>query len=90
MAKEIEKALADLRDEQMENEVIEISDRSMERFFDFLDASEQERYHEIEELAEQKRKWLRLFDRMQSEIANGDFSEALETFEILSQDMELE
>ena len=91
MAKNLyEKALEDLRDEQNENEVIEISDRSMERFFDFLDASEQERYHEIEELAEQKRKWLKLFDRMQSEIASEDFSEALETFEILSQDMELE
>lgn len=84
------KALADLRDEQNENEVIEISDRSMERFFDFLDSSEQERYHEIEELAEKKRKWLRLFEKMQSQIASEDFSEALETFEILSQDMELE
>ena len=91
MAKNLyEKALADLRDEQNENEVIEISDRSMERFFDFLDSSEQERYHEMEELAEKRRKWLRLFDRMQSEIANGDFSEALETFGLLSQEMELE
>ncbi len=89
MAKNLyEKALADLREEQMDE--FEVSNGSMERFFDFLDSEEQERFHEMQELAERKKKWLRLFDRMQSQIASEDFSEALETFEILSQDMELE
>ncbi len=88
MAKEIEKALADLSEERMESEII--SNGSVVEFFDWLSPEEKEKFHEMEELAEKKRKWLRLFDRMQSEIANGDFSEALETFGLLSQEMELE
>ena len=88
MAKDYQKALADLREEQMDE--FEVSNGSMERFFDFLDSEEQERFHEMQELAERKKKWLRLFDRMQSQIASGEFDEALETFGLLSQDMELE
>ena len=86
MAK-FEKALADLREEQM-NE-FEVSNGSVEKFFDFLDPEEQEKFHEMEELAERKKKWLRLFDKMQSQIVSGEFDEALETFGLLSEDMEL-
>lgn len=89
MAKNLyEKALADLREEQMENE-FGISNGSMERFFDFLDSEEQERFHEMQELAERKKKWLRLFDRMQAEIASEEFDEALEHFRSLCEDMGL-
>lgn len=86
MAEKFEKALADLRDEQQE-EFTESG--SVEKFLDFLDAEEQERFHEMEELAEQKRKWLQKFEKMQLQISVGDFPEALETFGLLSQDMEL-
>lgn len=89
MAKKIyEQALADLRDEQNEEEVF--SNGSLEKFFDFLEPAEVEKFHEMEEMAEEKRKWLRQFDKLQAQIAAGDFSEALETFGILSEDMELE
>ena len=88
MAEKFEKALADLRDEQQNEEFISESG-SVEKFLDFLDAEEQERFHEMEELAEQKRKWLQKFEKMQLQISAGDFSEALETFGLLSQDMEL-
>ena len=88
MAKGIEKALADLREEQVENEII--SNGATMEFMDWLSPEEKEKFHAMEELAEQKRKWLKLFDRMHSEIANGDFSEALETFGLLSLEMELE
>ncbi len=89
MAKNLyEKALADLRDEQMENE-FGISNGSMDKFFDFLDPEEQERYHEMEEIAEKKRKWLRVFEKMQSEIASEEFDEALEHFRSLCEDMGL-
>ena len=86
MAK-FEKALADLREERMESEII--SNGSMERFFDFLDSSEQEKFQSMQELAEKKKKWLRLFEKMQSEIASEEFDEALELFRSLCEDMEL-
>ena len=78
MANLYEKALNDLREEQMENEFV--SNGATIEFMDWLSPEEREKFQAMQELAEKKRKWLRLFDRMQSEIANGDFSEALETF----------
>lgn len=89
MAK-FEKALADLREEQMENGFeVSNSSESLQRFLDFLDASEQDKFLEMEEIAEEKMKWLKKFSKMQSKIAYEDFDAALELFRSLCEDMEL-
>lgn len=89
MANLYEKALADLRDEQMNEFEVSNSSESLQRFLDFLDASEQEKFQAMREMAEEKMKWLRKFLKMQSEIASEEFDEALEHFRSLCEDMEL-
>lgn len=91
MAKNYEKALADLREERMENEFeVSNSGESLQRFLDFLDASEQEKFQVMREMAEEKMKWLKKFSKMQAEIASEEFDEALDIFRYLCEDMELE
>lgn len=88
MAK-FEKALADLREEQMDEFEFSNSSESLSRFLDFLDFEEQDKFQEMQELAEDKLKWLKKFSKMQSKIAYEDFDAALELFRSLCEDMGL-
>lgn len=88
MAKETFNDFRDeVRDLQEENEGIFQGNGSLTEFMDYLDNEEQERLKQMEELAEKRKKWLRLFEKMQEEIACRNFDEAYETFEILSNDL---
>lgn len=87
MAKEIEKALASLREEQNESEQYGLNNGSIEEFFDFLEPEDRDSFEEIKSTAENKKKWLKIFDKMLTQIAARDFADALETFESLREEI---
>lgn len=58
-----------------------------QEFCDYLDEDQAEMFHQMKELAEQKKKWLRLFEKMQKSIQAREFDEAYISFEVLIQEM---
>ena len=58
-----------------------------EEFCDYLDEDQSEMFQQMQELAEQKKKWLRLFEKMQKSIKAREFDKAYTTFEVLSQEL---
>lgn len=58
-----------------------------EEFCDYLDADQAEMFQQMAEAAEQKKKWLRLFEKMQKCIQAREFDEAYTAFEVLSQEI---
>lgn len=83
MAKEIGNSLRELQEEEQYS----IENGSLTEFCDWLDQDEQIRLQQMRELAEKKRRWLRLFDKMLSEISSRNFEEAYGIFEELSNDL---
>lgn len=58
-----------------------------EEFCDYLDTDEADMFRQMAELAEQKKKWLKLFEKMQNSIKAREFDEAYTTFEDLVQEL---
>ena len=58
-----------------------------EEFCDYLDTDEADMFRQMAELAEQKKKWLKLFEKMQISIKAREFDEAYTTFEDLVQEL---
>lgn len=58
-----------------------------EEFCDYLDTDEADMFRQMAELAEQKKKWLKLFEKMQNSIKAREFDEAYTTFAVLTQEL---
>ena len=58
-----------------------------EEFCDYLDTEEAEMFRQMAELAEKKKKWLKLFEKMQNSIKAREFDVAYTVFEDLVQEL---